>query len=137
MITEFKLYEIYADKRTDVKPKEIIQQAVDEIRSLGYKNPFDNSTVIDDNVLVEVSNFDGYLWLNSIMTIVKGRGDATEVLIKICDIADKYQITIVLTPKPFGNGNILTEKQLRDWYGKYGFKKYHLEDMKRNPKNIK
>lgn len=136
MITKFNLYEVYTDKRTDIQSKDVIQKAIDEIRSLGYKNPFDNSTVIGDNVLVEVSNFDGYLWLNSIMTVEKGRGDASKVLDKICEIADKHQVTIVLTPVPFGRGKIFTKKQLRDWYGRHGFVKYHIEDMKRQPKPL-
>lgn len=130
-----KVFEIYIDTRKDIQPKEIIQKAVDKIRSLGYKNPFDRSTVIDDNVLVEVDNFDGYMILQSIMTIDKGRGDASRVLRKICDIADEFGVTIKITPKPFGTGNILTKKQLVDWYKRFGFVKFGYEDMKRNPKS--
>jgi hypothetical protein len=125
----------WVDTRTDTSPKEVIQKAVDEIRSLGYKNPFDNSTVIDNNVLVEVSSFDGYLHLGSIMSIEKGRGDATKVMNKICEIADKYKVTIHLSPKPYGTGKGLNKSQLIKWYKKFGFKKSNYEDMKRMPQN--
>ena len=139
MIKKFDQFvnEDYVDKRTDTKSEEIIQKAVDKIRSLGYKNPFNNSTIINDRVTVEVSNFDGYLWLNSIMTLERGKGYASEVLQKICDIADEFQVTLVLTPVPFGKDKkeILTTSQLIKWYKKYGFVKYHIEDMKRQPKS--
>lgn len=137
MIMNYEQFnENYVDKRTDTKPKDVIQKAVDEIRSLGYKNPFDNSTVIDDRVLVEVSNFDGYLWLNSIFTVDKRQGFSSKVLQMICDIADKYQITMRLTPVPFGTGEIMNTKQLTKWYSKFGFVKFRLEDMKRPPKPL-
>lgn len=129
-----KKFESYIDTRKDIKSKEIIIKAIDKIRSLGFKNFFDNSTVIDNNVLVEVDYFDGYLILQSIMTIDKGRGDASRVLHKICDIADEFGITIKISPKPFGTGDILTKKQLIDWYKRFGFVKDGVEDMKRQPK---
>jgi len=121
------------DKRIDFSPKELVQSAIDEIRSLGYKNPFDNSTVIDDNVVVEVYYFDGYLHLSSIMSVIKGKGDATKVMNKICEIADKYKITIHLSPEPFGLGNRLNKAQLIKWYKKFGFVKDRYDDMKRYP----
>ena len=54
---------------------------------------------------------------------------------KICDIADEFEVTIVLTPEPFGRDKkeILSKLQLINWYKKFGFVKYHFEDMKRNP----
>lgn len=136
MITKLKLFEDYIDKRTDIRPKEQLQKAVNKIRSLGVKNPFDNSTIIGDDVAVDVYAFDGYLRLSSIMSIDKGKGKASEIMKMVCDIADEFDVTIVLTPQPFGSNKkeILTKQQLIKWYKKYGFVKYHIEDMKRNPK---
>ena len=125
----------YVDTRTDTSTKEVVQRAVDEIRDMGYISPFDRSIVIDDNVLVEISYFDGYMHLGSIMSIIKGQGGATKVMNKICEIADKYNITIHLTPDPFGTGDRLSKSQLVKWYKKFGFvKERGWDDMKRHPK---
>lgn len=125
--------ETYVDTRTDTSPREEVQKAIDEIRTLGYKSPFDNSIVIDDNVLVEVSYFDGYLHLGSIMSVIKGRGDGTKIMNKICEIADKYKVTIHLSPEPFGIGDRLNKTQLIKWYKKFGFIKGGWQGMKRKP----
>ena len=34
---------INEDLRTDTSPKEVVEQVISEIRSLGVKSPFDNS----------------------------------------------------------------------------------------------
>jgi hypothetical protein len=128
------IMEEYVDIRTDTSPRDVVQKAIDEIRTLGYKSPFDNSIVIDDNVLIEVSYFDGYLHLNSIMTIVKGKGDATRIMNKICEIADKYKVTIHLSPEPFGIGNKLNKTQLIKWYKKFGFVNGGWQGMKKKSK---
>ena len=139
MITNYILFnemlDGFVDKRTDTKPKEVLQDAVNKIRSLGVKHPFDSSTIIGD-VLVEVSNFDGYVRLNSIFSMEKKKGKANEVMQMICDIADEFQVTITLSPEPFGNDKsiILNKEELTNWYKKFGFVEHRFEDMKRNPK---
>ncbi len=129
---KIKLKEI-SDQRTDISPKETVILAINDIRKLGVKHIFTNDTVIDNNVLVDVSFFDGYLHLSSIMSVDKGKGDATKVMNKICKIADKYKVTIDLEPTPFGTGKILNTQQLTNWYKKFGFKMGKYGDMKRNP----
>lgn len=121
------------DERNDISSREIIEKAIDEIHSLGYRSPFDNGVIINNNVVVEVYAFDGYLHLSSIMSIEKHRGDATEVMHKICEIADKYKVTIHLVPEPFGLGERLNKTQLINWYKKFGFKKEKYDVMKRHP----
>jgi hypothetical protein len=125
------------DLRTDISSKDVVLKVVDKIRSLGYKNPLGNETIID-NVTVEVYYFDGYLHLSSIMTLSDDKkiSNATSVMMKICKIADDFGVTIKLTPEPFGKKS-LNRKDLIKWYKMFGFKhKFDYEDMKRQPKEI-
>lgn len=101
--------------------REDVHKALAGIRSLGYENPFDGSTVIG-NVLVEVSYFDGHLWMSSILSMEKGKGNAKAVMQQICNIADKYGVYMGLTPKPFGREKGLSTSQLKEFYKGFGFK---------------
>ena len=100
-----------------------VDKAISDIRSLGYRNPLNpRETIIDDNVVIEVSNFDKRLWLNSIYSIEKGTGNATKVMTAICKIADKHSVTIALDPLPYGKDkNKLNYDQLVAFYKKFGF----------------
>lgn len=105
--------------------KEAINAAIDEIRSLGYKNPFDNSTIINNAVLVEIGNFDGHLWVSTIYTPAEHRhqGLAKDVMIKMCDIADKHGVYMGLDAIPFGDKkNALNKTKLIKFYKSFGFK---------------
>jgi hypothetical protein len=118
--------------------KASINAAIEDIRNLGEINPFNSREVlIDNNVSVELSNFDGHLWINSIMTLERGRGDASRVLQKMCDIADKHQVYMGLGASPFGKTKGLNKAQLIAWYKRYGFKKVDYDTMERPPMPIK
>jgi hypothetical protein len=118
--------------------KASINAAIEDIRNLGEINPFNSREVlIDNNVSVELSNFDGHLWINSIMTLERGRGDASRVLQKMCDIADKHQVYMGLGASPFGKTKGLNKSQLIAWYKRYGFKKVDYDTMERPPMPIR
>lgn len=112
-------------------------KALKDIRSLGYPNPLNSrEIVIDNSVIVEISVFDKRLHFSSIYSLDRGQGNASRVMQKIVDIADKHRVTIALTPKPYGGKNgspILTKSQLVTFYKKYGFKpeKSGFGDMER------
>ncbi len=110
-----------------------IDKAIKEIEKLGIRNPIDpNKIVIDNTVVIEVQNFDERLMLSSILSIDKNKGNASNVMKKITDIADKYHVTIALTPEPFGrDANKLTKSQLIKFYKKFGFKNDEFGDMER------
>lgn len=114
-----------------------ITSAIKDIRKLGVINPFLSSEVIiNDNVKLEVSKFDGALWISSISTIDRGKGDASKVLKMICDIADKYNVVIRMKPEPYGTKKGLNKGQLVSWYKRHGFKKTEWGEMERIPNNI-
>ena len=116
---------------------EALTKSLKDIRSLGVPNWMNSrEIVIDDSVIVEISVFDKRLHFSSIHSLDRGQGNAGRVMQKIVDIADKYGVTIALTPKPFGGKNgspILTKSQLVTFYKKYGFKpeKGGFGDMER------
>ena len=112
-----------------------LTKALKDIQSLGYPNPLNpREIVINNSVIIEISIFDKRLYFSSIHSIDRGQGNAGMVMQKIVDIADKYGVTIALTPKPFGTGkDMLNKAQLVTFYKKYGFKpeKDGFGDMER------
>ena len=101
-----------------------IDKAVDEIKRLGIRNPINpKEFIIDDNVSVEIANWDGRLWFSSLYSMDRGQGNAERVMKKITDIADKHNVTIALDAEPFGTGaNRLNKSQLIAFYKKFGFR---------------
>jgi hypothetical protein len=110
----------YITENMDIKSK--VSTAIDELKSLGYINPFNSREIVLHNASVEVSYFDGLLWLSSIYAHEKGAGSAAMKV--IMDIASKHNLTIGLSPQPFGD-NGLNKTQLKDWYKRLGFKTRH------------
>jgi len=100
-----------------------IDKAIREIEALGIRNPINpKEIVIDNSVIIEVSNWDKRLWFSSLYSIERGQGNATRIMQKIVDIADKYKVTIALDPHPFGTGTgRLSRSQLVKFYKKFGF----------------
>ena len=97
---------------------ESLTKALKDIRSLGYSNPLNlREIIIDDAVIIEIMIFDKRLHFSSIQSIEPGKGNAGRAMQKIVDIADKYGVTIALTPKPFGtNPNYLNKSLLVKFY---------------------
>jgi GNAT superfamily N-acetyltransferase len=48
------------------------------------------------------------------------QGHATELLNRVCKIADRYEIALVVVPQEFGDSNGLPD--LCKWYSKHKFK---------------
>lgn len=135
----FKLAPIYKqllEASHHVSDKQDIMNAINDVEALGIQNPFNRSEIIiDDNVQLEVSNFDGALWISSIFTIERGKGDGSRVLQKICDIADKHNVVIRCSPEPFGDTNGLNKSELVKWYKRNGFKSIGWGELERLPKS--
>lgn len=116
-----------------------LAKALKDIRALGYTNPLNpREIVIDNSVIIEIAIFDKRLHFSSIYSMDKGQGNAGRVMQQIVDIADKYGVSIALSPEPFSTDpKKLTKSQLITFYKKYGFKleKGGFGDMERVAKN--
>lgn len=122
-----------------MSPKEDINAALADVIKLGVINPINRrEVIINDSVVVEISNFDGHLWMNSIHSMDKHLGKASEVMKQICDIADNHNVGMALEAKAFGTSkDKLTTSQLVNWYRKFGFKPIGYGTMERVPSNMK
>ena len=122
-----------------MSPKEDINAALADVIKLGVINPINRrEVIINDSVVVEISNFDGHLWMNSIHSMNKHLGKASEVMKQICDIADNHNVGMALEAKAFGTSkDKLTTSQLVNWYRKFGFKPIGYGTMERVPSNMK
>jgi hypothetical protein len=122
-------------------PKEDINAAIADVVKLGIINPINRrEVIINDTVIVEITNFDGHMWMNSILSMDRHIGKASEVMKQICDIADNHNVGMALEAKAFGANNTkdkLTTSQLVNWYRKFGFKPIGYGTMERVPSNMK
>ena len=102
----------------------LIDKAIAAIRRLGVRNPLRREeTLINNNVMIEISNWDKRLWISTLQSLEKGQGNATTVMNMMCRIADKYNVTMALDPSPYGTDpNKLNYNQLVQFYKKFGFK---------------
>lgn len=114
--------EIVLREYTPSNPADI-DKAIRDIEKLGVRNPLNpKEIIIDNSVVIEVQNWDKRLWFSSLYSIEKGKGNASRIMKKIIDIADKYKVTIALDPHPFGtDSEKLNRSQLVNFYKKFGF----------------
>jgi len=114
--------EIIIREYTPSNPADI-DKAIKEIEKLGIRNPMNSKEIIIDNsVIIEIINWDKRLWFSSLYSIERGEGNASKVMQKIIDIADKYKVTIALDPHPFGTSTgRLNRPLLINFYKKFGF----------------
>jgi hypothetical protein len=75
------------------------------------------------------------IWLSAIISPEKqGTGMASTILKKITNMADKHDVEIWLSPKPFGNvPNQLSASKLKSWYKRYGWVNDDMGTMVRYP----
>lgn len=59
-----------------------------------------------------------HIW--SIYTVYPGHGDGGRALRFLMNYADRFDVNLVLTPKPYGH-EYLKKDELTKWYEKYGF----------------
>jgi hypothetical protein len=114
-----------------------------EILSSTYVNPFAEFELIWENkAAFELKFFKDHLRLSAIRTFERGKGDGSRALKWLCDLADKYHVTIVLHVQPFGlkakkgEPKKLTVKELGAWYIRFGFVKGKYDEYTRIPKGM-
>lgn len=80
-------------------------------------------------VIVEIwpYRYGNCIHISSIVTPpeFRGRGAASYVLKEICKLADKHQVVLDASVKPFGTPKGLNKKALLAWYRRAGFTARH------------
>jgi hypothetical protein len=86
-------------------------------------NPFNvQERVWKGCVILRITTFSGSVRLNGIRSVDRGRGNAGMALQWLCDLAMKYNVTLTLYVRPFGDQRPrLSVWQLYSWYKRYGF----------------
>lgn len=111
--------------------KEKIKAAISEIASHCSAHPFERgSLVLGDVAIIQISFFDGALWISSVQSMEKRGGDKAMHL--ILSVADKHKVICRLSPEPFGTKQ-MNKTQLVAWYKRLGFKKVSMGEMERLP----
>ena len=74
-----------------------------------------------------------YVHIYHIGSFKSSRGDGSQILEALCLQADIHQIILSLSPiyVPNGKDEVMSDKGLREWYGRYGFKGH--SHFKREP----
>ena len=111
-----------------------------DYRAATVQNPLvdrQRAWIVDDAyVVTDVKLWQGMAVLSSIFSDRRGRGAASKVLRELVTLADRHGVIMFLSPKAFGmREGGLSSKQLRDWYGRHGFKRSreYPRDMVRKP----
>ena len=75
---------------------------------------------------------DDEIHVNSIKALTKRRGQGTQALQYLKNLADKHGVTLTGYAKPYGSGG-MNAKDLKDWYKRHGFSINRSGDMIRKP----
>jgi 8-oxo-dGTP pyrophosphatase MutT (NUDIX family) len=101
-----------------------------------YGNPFDPRERVWKNIAaVECFVFNNAIHISSIRSFERAKGFGSAALKWICELADAHQVTLELSPEPYGD-KPLSAAQLKSWYKRNGFV-YSRGGMVRKPKNLK
>jgi hypothetical protein len=67
---------------------------------------------------------DNIAYISGVYSRIRGAGQASQVLRDICEFGDDNQMVLQLDVSSYGYDNHLklTDEQLLEWYGKFGFK---------------
>ena len=79
------------------------------------------------------------IWFKSIISPQRqGTGQASAILRKVTDLADKHGVSIWLNPKPFGRvENALSASKLKGWYKRHGWEPTYGDVWIRQPAGMK
>ena len=101
----------------DVTIKELMKTAKIET------NPIGKDLIYNGNLVFNLFQLDNELLLESIYSIEPNQGTATAFMRHLSEIADRNNMTVTLTAKPFSNRDTkMTFNQLVGFYRKHGFK---------------
>lgn len=122
-----------------LKPnKPELEAFMDDFRSGTGPNPLGHrDRVWNEQIVIEVRPFDGRIHISDIMSLDRGKGNASKALGWLCSLADKHGVAMSLTPDAFGDADGLDDDQLTAWYARYGFKTTMGRKMVREPQQPK
>lgn len=142
-----KLMEITLKINEPDIPKGDIKGFRNEVLSETYANPFAEFELVWENKAAFELHFERtYVQLSGIRTLERGKGHGSEAMRWICNLADKYGVTMKLWIQPFGakpkkgEPKKLNMPQLKEWYKRFGFQKTGKNEYSeyiRYPKNDK
>lgn len=124
------------------RTKSNLEQFFDEWSAITTPNPIHSKERFVCGAAVTLLRMSDYVYLGSIRTLGSGnrrKGYGSLLLRLICELADKYQVTIELCVGPFGDRPRMGKYQLRAWYKRYGFKfcrRSNRDDMRREPQEV-
>ena len=76
---------------------------------------------------------EGTITISSLSSEFPRRGHGREIMKKAVGIADSMEYNMILRVLPYGDGPIMNDAQLREFYGKFGFKACSNNIMTRAP----
>ena len=117
--------------------KEDIQEAIEEIRALGYANDIDRRIIMippDWNTQISVKYWEGHLWIDVLTSeLQREQGKATAIMNKLLAIVDKYEVFTAIDPTPYGVGQKMDKQKLVEWAKKFGFYNIVYGNIERTP----
>lgn len=134
------------EKLRDLQQK-VFQAMRDEIRK-GYtvkqKEFFDLPEMVEEGNQYVLRHGGSKAWLSACGEAVhlgmiqteepqRGQGHASQLLERICSLADKVGVTLTLRAEPKARRIGLVQEELVEWYGRYGFEG-SWEKMTRGPR---
>ena len=139
---------IDSDKLLDRQPN-VIQAFRDYIRkdlTPKQREFFNLPEIVEEGSLHVVRHRGSKAWLSACgdtiqLTMIqteesqRRQGHASQLLHTICSLADRIGVTLSLRAEPKARKIGLVQKQLVDWYGRYGFEG-GPERMTRRPGNL-
>jgi hypothetical protein len=107
----------------DPSDQAAVSEFLDEWIELTSDNPISpDERVVGDYAAVTLRPQGGQIWLDSIRSFEKTRGNGSRALKMVLDLADQHGVVLRLTAKPFDTGgNELDFASLVQWYESNGF----------------
>lgn len=107
-------------RKADPTKVNAAKQAYDSILANYEPNPLNPREVIVGDAAVEVSVFDGALFLDSVRAFSPGNGAGTAALQAVLQAADQFGAEVRLDAVPLGR-KPMNQAELKRWYSSHGF----------------
>jgi hypothetical protein len=104
---------------------------MEHLNSITWPHPVLNGRVYGET-LIQAYPVGDFIYLQLIHSAEKGKGHGSMALRTLIMLADKHGVAMVLAPIRVGDEGLGT-RELRKWYGRYGFKAAGDRRMRREP----
>lgn len=105
------------------KPSNNTKQFLDDYYNQTQENPLNTKSRIYNNTKIEIYPIKNTIHISDLQSMKPNSGAGTKTLNFLKSLADKYNIKLTLTAKPYHNNNeyITDLETLAKWYYKNGF----------------